>query len=132
MGRGFKRAALVFAALVLTAEPVLAQDRPPAQRQALIDLAYVLGESHALRQICAGPYDQFWRDRMHELVRTETPDADLDRRLKDAFNTGFIAGQSAFPVCGRASRREEARLAVRGRALAASLTAAMAMDDPPR
>jgi uncharacterized protein (TIGR02301 family) len=122
----------VCVALALCAPAAHAQDREPAQRQVLIDLAYVLGESHALRQICEGPSDQFWRDKMQQLVRTETPDADLDRRLKDAFNTGFIAGQSAFPGCGRANRREMSRLAARGRALAASLTAAMAMDDPTR
>ena len=124
-------AALICAALIL-AVPAHAQDRPPAQRQVLIDLAYVLGESHALRQACEGASDQFWRERMGRLVQTEAPDADLDHRLKDAFNTGFIAGQSTFPACGRASRREQARLAQRGRVLAASLTGAMAMDDPTR
>jgi uncharacterized protein (TIGR02301 family) len=109
-----------------------AQDRPPAQRQTLIDLAYVLGESHALRQACAGPADQYWRGRMQDLVHTETPDADLDRRLKTSFNTGFVAGQSAFAACNSVNRREAARLAARGRALSASLTAAMAEDAPPR
>jgi len=98
----------------------------------LLDLAYVLGESHALRQVCVGQDDQFWRDRMQDLVRTENPDADLDRRLRTAFNTGFIAGQSSFPACDRASRREEARLAEKGRALAGSLTGSIANGAPPR
>jgi uncharacterized protein (TIGR02301 family) len=123
--------ALLCAALAL-ATPTFAQDRAPAQRQAVIDLAYVLGESHALRQLCEGPNDQYWRERMRQLVRTEVPDQDFERRLNTAFNTGFIAGQSIYPGCGRASRREEARLAQRGRTLAASLTGAMANDDPPR
>ena len=109
-----------------------AQDRAPSQYQTLIDLAYVLGESHALRQACSGLEDQYWRERMQDLVRTETPDLDLDRRLKTAFNTGFVAGQSAFPVCGRASRREEARQAAKGRALASSLTGSIANSAPPR
>ena len=123
--------ALLCAALAI-ATPALAQDRAPAQRQALTDLAYVLGESHALRQLCEGPADQYWRERMRRLVKTEAPDDGFGRRLNTAFNTGFIAGQSAYPGCGRASRREEARLAARGRALSASLTGTMAMDDPPR
>jgi len=114
------------------ATPAIAQDRAPAQRQALTDLAYVLGESHALRQLCEGPMDQYWRERMRQLVRTEAPDGSFQQRLNTAFNTGFVAGQSTYPGCGRASRREEARLAERGRALAASLTGTMAMDDPPR
>ena len=123
--------ALACAVLAL-ATTAAAQDRPPAERQTVIDLAYVLGESHALRQVCEGAGDQYWRERMQQLVRTETPDADFDRRLKDSFNTGFIAGQSAFASCGRASRREADRLAERGRALSASLTSAMANDEPPR
>jgi uncharacterized protein (TIGR02301 family) len=125
-------AAVFFALLLATAPIAHAQDRAPAQRQTLIDLAYVLGESHALRQVCGGPEDQYWRDRMRDLVRAETPDADLDRRLKTAFNTGYVAGQSSFSACGRASRGEEARLAAKGRALAASLTGTMAMEPPPR
>jgi uncharacterized protein (TIGR02301 family) len=125
--------ALAFLVLTLALAPIAhAQDRAPAQRQTLIDLAYVLGESHALRQLCAGFSDQYWRERMQNMVHAETPDADLDRRMKAAFNTGFIAGQSGFPACGRASRREEGRLAERGRTLAASLTGAVAMDAPPR
>ncbi|HEX4179772.1 MAG TPA: TIGR02301 family protein [Caulobacteraceae bacterium] len=125
-------ALVLIIALLALSTAARAQDRAPAQRQTLIDLAYVLGESHALRQACEGPDDQYWRDRMRDLVRAETPDADLDRRLKTAFNSGFIAGQTGFPACGRASRREEARLAARGRALADSLTGPMANDAPPR
>jgi uncharacterized protein (TIGR02301 family) len=106
------------------AVPVVAQDRAPDQRQTLIDLSYILGESHALRQACAGQTDQFWRQRMQRLVQTEQPDSAFDKRLKEAFNTGFIAGQTAFPVCGPQSRAEEARIAARGRQLAATLTGA--------
>jgi uncharacterized protein (TIGR02301 family) len=123
---------LLLLILALLPAIVRAQDRPPPQRQTLIDLAYVLGESHALRQLCAGFSDQYWRERMQNLVRAETPDADLDRRLKAAFNTGFIAGQSGYPACGRASRREEGRLAERGKALADSLSGTVAMDASPR
>ena len=130
-GRGVKGAAALLAVVAFATSPH-AQDRAPSQRQSLIDLAYVLGESHALRQVCAGPDDQYWRDRMQDLVRAETPDADLDRRLKSAFNTGFVAGQSAFPICGRASRREEARQAAKGKALASSLTRPMANAPPAR
>jgi uncharacterized protein (TIGR02301 family) len=109
--------AAVCAALALTA-PALAQEpRSPEQRQALVDLAYVLGQSHALRQVCAGPGDQFWRGRMERLIAAEAPDPAFDRRLKESFNTGFAAAQSAFPECGPDSRREAAHVAARGRAL---------------
>ena len=114
------------AALTLLASGASAQERTPAERQTLIDLSYILGESHALRQACAGAEDQFWRTRMQRLVQTEQPDAALDRRLKEAFNTGFVAGQTAFSSCTPRSRQAEAKAAARGRALAASLTRGMA------
>ena len=90
----------------------------------------MLGESHALRQACAGPEDQFWRQRMQRLVQAEQPDAAFDRRLKESFNTGFVAGQTAFSNCSPQSRQAEARTAARGKALAASLTRSAAPARP--
>ncbi len=113
-------------ALTLLASVAAAQERTPAERQTLIDLSYVLGESHALRQACAGPEDQFWRTRMQRLVQAEQPDATLDRRLKESFNTGFVTGQTAFSSCSPLSRQAEAKAAARGKALAATLTRGMA------
>ena len=110
----------------------LAAARGPAERQSLIDLAYVLGESHALRQACAGPSDQFWRGRMSALIQAETPEPAFDGQLKGAFNTGFATTQAAYPRCSREVRRREAAAAARGRALAASLTGPVAVDDPSR
>jgi predicted secreted protein len=51
-------AATVFAALL--ASVAHAQDRTPAEKKQMLDLAYVLGEAHALKQACA-PDDQSWR-----------------------------------------------------------------------
>lgn len=112
--------------------PAWGQARSPAERQTLTDLAYVLGESHALRQACAGPTDQYWRSRMTALLKTEAPDPALDRQLKVAFNTGFAAAQAAYPRCTRAVARQEAAAAARGSDLATSLTAPVAEDDPSR
>jgi len=103
------------------ASPALAQDRPPAQRQTLTDLAYVLGESHALRQACLGPLDQFWRARMLRMVDAEAPDPAFNTRLHNAFNAGFSSAQAQYPTCGADSRKAEAAAAARGQALAASL-----------
>jgi uncharacterized protein (TIGR02301 family) len=111
-------AALVFAIFVT---PAVAQDRTPTQRQTLNDLAYVLGQSHALRQACQGPTDQFWRERMVKLVEAETPDPAFNTRLNNAFNAGFSATQARYPACGPESRAAEAATAARGQALAGSL-----------
>jgi uncharacterized protein (TIGR02301 family) len=125
--------AILTAGLVLgQAGGALAGPRGPAERQSLIDLAYVLGESHALRQACAGPADQFWRARMAAMVKAEAPDPAFDRQLKGAFNTGFAATQSAVPRCAPGVRRREAAAAARGRALASSLIGPVAVDDPSR
>ena len=96
------------------ASPALAQDRPPAQRQTLTDLAYVLGESHALRQACLGPLDQFWRARMLRMVDAEAPDPAFNTRLHNAFNAGFSSAQAQYPTCGADSRKAEAAAAARG------------------
>jgi len=113
---------LAFAVLGLLATPVLAQERPPPERQTLLDLAYTLGESHALRQVCGGEGDQFWRDRMVRMTDAEAADAAFDGRMKQAFNTGFATRQTEFPSCGPASRRAELASAAKGQALASQLS----------
>jgi uncharacterized protein (TIGR02301 family) len=121
MRRGAIPGLLLSGLMLATAAPTLAQDRPPAQRQALSDLAYVLGESHALRQACLGPTDQFWRGRMLRMVDAEAPDPAFNTRLNNAFNAGFSSAQAQYPACGADSRKAEAAAAARGQALAASL-----------
>ncbi len=108
-------------AIALIASPASAAERSAEQRQALADLAYVLGQSHALRQVCEGQTDQYWRERMYRLIQTEQPDQGFERRLKDSFNTGYAAAQSAYPSCSPQSRRAETRAAERGRALVEGL-----------
>jgi len=86
------------------------------------DLAYALGESHALRQACEGESDQFWRDRMVRLTDTEAADAAFDGRLKQQFNSGFATRQTEFPSCSPASKRAEQAVARKGQALAGRLS----------
>jgi uncharacterized protein (TIGR02301 family) len=129
------RPALALAALLFAA-PVLAQERTPPERQSLVDLAYAIGESHALRQVCSGDGDQHWRDRMAELINTEAADADLEARLKQSFNSGYAARQSQFPACGPDSRKAELAVARKGEGIAKRLAASvrtvkrMGPDDP--
>jgi uncharacterized protein (TIGR02301 family) len=95
-----------------------AQERAPAQRQTLDELAYVLGESHALRQVCLGATDQYWRDRMSQLLAQETPEEGFDRALRENFNTGYSSAQAQFPICDERARAQAAAVARRGAALA--------------
>ena len=103
----------------------LAQDRGPAERQNLLDLAFTLGESHALRQVCEGAGDQYWRSRMMRLTEVEKADQAFDAQLRDKFNTGFAARQGQFPECDAASRQAERQAARKGQALSARLARSM-------
>ena len=125
----FKRALL---ALILVAGPAVAQDRPPAERAVLGDLAYALGESHALRQACTSVNDQYWRDRMLRLTQVEASDPSFDAVIRERFNTGYAAGQAQAPECSAQSRRAEAAAAGRGQALAQRLSVIMRKVDIPR
>jgi uncharacterized protein (TIGR02301 family) len=114
----------------------LAQEREPSERQTLVDLAYAIGESHALRQVCQGDGDQYWRERMEQLTLTEAPDSGFDARLKQAFNSGFFARQAQFPTCGPESRKAELAAARKGEGLSRKLASSvrkvkrMGPDDP--
>jgi uncharacterized protein (TIGR02301 family) len=112
--------ALLAAAL---AAPVPADAPSPPQRQAVIDLAYVLGEAHALHRACAGSEDNTWRGRMGRLIKVEAPDAPYRRRLTESFNAGFVARKAEFPTCTAKAAAAERATAERGRALARRLAA---------
>lgn len=105
----------------MAAAPALAQDRTPTQRQALADLAYALGQSHSLRQVCRGEADQYWRARMQQLFETESPEQGLAVRLGGAFNAGYAEAQAGHPSCSTKSKRAAAKAAAKGRSLAEGL-----------
>jgi uncharacterized protein (TIGR02301 family) len=102
--------------------PAASQERQPAERQTLIDLAYTLGESHALRQACSGEGDQYWRDRMVQVTDTEASDAAFSGRMTQAFNSGFATRRTEFPTCSPASKRAELVVARKGQSLAGQLS----------
>ena len=110
------RALIVPLLALLLAAPAAAQDRSPAARRTLVDLAYVLGQSHALALACDGQ-TQTWRARMARLRELEAPDVAFDRQLVSGFNTGFLDVQTRYPECGPAARRAMAAVAARGRDL---------------
>ena len=101
--------------------PSAAQDRDPAQRQTLLSLAYVLGESHALARACDDD-SQYWRARMERLIALEAPDLAFKTRLTAQFNTGYSAREAQFPNCSAASKAEAKAAARRGRTLTLELS----------
>lgn len=102
--------------------PVVAQPaRPPDERQVLLDLAFVLGEAHALRAACRGAEDQAWRSRMTALIEVEKPDEAFRRLLVERFNAGYAARQAEAADCKPGVPAQERAAAARGRALAQRL-----------
>lgn len=122
--------ALLAVAALSWSGAALAQDRGPVERQTLLDLAFTLGESHALRQVCEGGGDQYWRSRMVRLTEVEKADQAFDAQLRDKFNTGFAARQGEFPDCDDASRQAEQSVARKGQALSAKLSRSMVTRAP--
>ena len=117
-----RRLTPVFLALAVAA-PAAAQDRSPAARRTLVDLAYTLGQAHGLALVCEGQ-TQTWRARMARLRDLEAAEEGFDRQLVNGFNAGFIDAQGRFPACTRAARAESATVAARGRDLARVIASA--------
>lgn len=111
-------------AFVLLAAPVLAQERAVEMRSHIVELARVIGESHALRQACEGSEDQYWRDRMVRLSETEQADPVLDKQMKDGFNIGFAEAKRLYPRCGDDSRQALVATLARGKQLSSNLAKA--------
>ena len=84
---------MIAAALLLWA----AAAAPP--RPGLSDLAYALGEAHALRQACRGRSDGHWRTRMSGVLDAEHVDKERRTQLVERFNAGFAAAKAAQPAC---------------------------------
>ena len=109
---------------VVMAALVVAIAQPPVVRQKLADLAYVLGEAHALAGACGRTGDLRWRARMNRLLDLEARAPAFRARLADNFNAGFVARQAEFRTCTAQSRDAERAVAAKGAALARELAAA--------
>ncbi len=114
-----KIAALTLALLAGSAAAAPAP-RTPEQQQVLVDLAYSLGQAHALHRICAGPADNTWRARMERMLEVEAPGEAQKTRLTDSFNAGFGSRPAQAKDCKVAAAAESA-IARRGAALSRRL-----------
>lgn len=76
----------------------------PAPRPGLSDLAFALGEAHALRQACRGREDGWWRTRMSRLLDAEHADRERRTQLTERFNAGFAAARAQHPSCDAGAR----------------------------
>ncbi len=119
--------ALLVLGFPMTAYAQEAPRRSGAARQVVVQLAYTLGEAHALHRLCTGPGDATWYARMQRLESQEATDDAARAQLVESFNAGFAARQAQFVACSRRSRATERTVAQRGAALAQRLAAS---EDP--
>lgn len=123
------RVRLASLALAAVLAGLAASGRPPAHAQepeveraaALLQLASILGEAHAVRVLCNGDEDQYWRRYMMDLLDIEARDSGLRSQLVSSFNRGYRA-QAARDRCTPALVDVEAEIASRGRALAEAIS----------
>lgn len=88
-------------------------------------LAEVLGKAHAVRVVCNGRNDQYWRSYMLRLLELEAPyQGGLRRSMVNGFNAGFSWGSSLHSTCDGAAANAEKAYAAEGRDLSARLVQA--------
>jgi uncharacterized protein (TIGR02301 family) len=91
----------------------------------VITLSETLGKAHAVRVVCNGRNDQYWRSYMQRLLELEAPyQGGLRRSMVNGFNAGFSTGKSLHQVCDSNTVAAEKTYATTGRDLAASMVRA--------
>ncbi|ABI77732.1 conserved hypothetical protein [Hyphomonas neptunium ATCC 15444] len=86
------------------------------------DLAGVLGGAHAIRVLCNGNEDQYWRRYMADLLTTEAPEpGNLRSSLVSSFNETYSQTADQFRICDGRAVEAEARYARRGEEIAGRL-----------
>lgn len=118
----------VFAVLsVLPALPANGQSvvRSQDYYRDVITLSETLGKAHAVRVVCNGRNDQYWRSYMQRLLELEAPyQGGLRRSMVNGFNAGFSTGKGLHQVCDSDTVAAEKTYASAGRDLAASMVKA--------
>ncbi len=119
------RLALALAGTLLLAFPALAQEpeqEPDVPRAAplhmISELAETLGRAHAVRTLCNGDQDGYWRNYMLTMMSYEAPNGPRRAALTEAFNRGYRSQNRETSSCSDSSSAAEARIAARGKELA--------------
>lgn len=91
----------------------------------VISLSSTLGSAHAIRLLCNGRDDQYWRVYMQELLSHEAPyRSRLRSSMVDAFNEAFQAESSRRRACDEGAVSAEKVYASTGQRLANELAEA--------
>lgn len=91
----------------------------------VIELSSTLGSAHAIRLLCNGRDDQYWRLYMQELLGVEAPyQSRLRSSMVSAFNNAYSAESSRRSSCDDGAVSAEKIYANTGQALAIRLAEA--------
>lgn len=91
----------------------------------VVALASTLGSAHALRVLCNGRNDQYWRSYMQELLGLEAPyQGRLRSSMVDAFNSAYSAEAARRNSCDQGAISAEKIYASTGERLANGLVQA--------
>ena len=86
------------------------------------DLAGVLGGAHAIRVLCNGNEDQYWRRYMADLLTMEAPEpGNLRSSLVSSFNETYSRTSDQFRICDGRAVEAEARYARTGEEISTRL-----------
>jgi len=91
----------------------------------VIALSEVLGKAHAIRIVCNGRNDQYWRSYMQRLLELEAGyGGGLRTSMANGFNAGYSTTESQYPICTQEAVAAEKSFAASGQVLASRLAAA--------
>ena len=133
-----RRALAVFIALILCtplaagaqeATPSLQRSGGASTESQLLQLAGILGTLQMVQSLCSPQDQEFWRERMQEMIRLEKPSREQQNALINAFNAGYNDAQNRFTSCTDEARALATSTAKKGEALAQML--ANAITVPP-
>ncbi len=133
------RRAIVLLAASLLLAPIAASAQQTAPQQSgsgsvesrLSQLAGLLGTMQMLQSLCSPQDQDFWRERMQEMIRLEKPSREQQNALINAFNTGYNSAQSTFTTCTAEAHALAISTAQKGEALSQMLSNAVNTGDSP-
>ena len=104
--------------LVLASSFLVVSPAAASRSDDLVLLSTVFGELHFVRRLCEPVREQdYWRERMKQLVALEKPTARERRRLVEGFNKGYNNAQGQFSACTAQAKLFSINRAERGEAI---------------
>lgn len=85
--------------LGMVASGAAAKPRDAAYNADLIRLSELLGAIHYLRELCNAQDGQLWRNKMAELMETESPEEDQRQLMVSHFNISYHRYRNAYSRC---------------------------------